>query len=60
MTDWDSRWAEDQTVPIPLMLKLSVRMKPEARMEIPELLIAVVVDMNVGRPTQQFAQGIPR
>ena len=59
MTGWESRWADDQTVPIPLMLKLNVRMKPEARMEIPELLIAVVVDMNVGRPTQSFAQGVP-
>ena len=45
---------------IPLMLKLSLQMKPEARMEVPELLIAVVVDKNVGRPAQQLAQGIPR
>jgi len=60
MTGWESRWAKDQTVPIPLMLKLSLQMKPEARMEVPELLIAVVIDMNVGRPTPSFAQGIPR
>ena len=60
MTDWESRWAKDQTVPIPLMLKLNLQMKPEARMEVPELLIAVVVDMNVGRPTPQLAPGIPR
>ena len=60
MTDWESRWAKDETVLIPLMLKLNLQMKPEARMEVPELLIAVVVDTNVGRPALQGPPGITR
>jgi general secretion pathway protein J len=60
LSGWESKWEKEQTAPIPLMLKLNLAMKPEARMQIPELIVAIVVDMNVGRPTQQFAQGIPR
>jgi general secretion pathway protein J len=60
LSGWESKWEKDQTAPIPLMLKLNLEMKREVRMQIPELVIAIVVDMNVGRPTQQFAQGIPR
>lgn len=51
LTDWSSTWAKEENAPIPLMVRLTIEMKREARMEIPELIVPVVVDMNVGRPS---------
>jgi general secretion pathway protein J len=60
LTDWASRWEKDETAPIPLMLRVSIEMKKETRMEIPVLEVPVVVDMNVGRPGLQIIPGVIR
>lgn len=51
LTDWSSSWTMEENAPIPLMVRLNIEMKREARMQIPELIVPVVVDMNVGRPS---------
>jgi general secretion pathway protein J len=60
MTDWSGDWANDQTAPIPIMVKLTITMKPETRMQIPELIVPIVVDMNVGRPSLALIPGVVR
>jgi hypothetical protein len=60
LTDWASRWEKDETAPIPLMLRVTIEMKKETRMEIPVLEVPVVVDMNVGRPGLQIIPGLIR
>jgi general secretion pathway protein J len=59
LTDWSARFEADNGPPIPLLVRVNVQMKPEVLMKIPQLIVPVVVDANVGRAliTQQ-AQAI--
>jgi hypothetical protein len=49
LTDWSGSFTSDNGPPVPLVVRLKVDMKPETRMSIPELVVPVVVDANVGR-----------
>jgi general secretion pathway protein J len=49
LTDWSGNFSSDNGPPIPLMVRVKVDMKPETRLSIPELVVPVVVDANVGR-----------
>jgi general secretion pathway protein J len=60
LTDWSPRWEKDEAAPIPLVVRLNLEMKKETRMQIPELIVPMVVDMNVGRPGLQIIPGIIR
>ena len=60
LTDWAPRWEKDEAAPIPLMVRLNLEMKKETRMQIPELIVPMVVDMNVGRPGLQIIPGVIR
>jgi general secretion pathway protein J len=55
LTDWSARFEAENGPPIPLLVRVNVQMKPEVLMKIPQLIVPVVVDANVGRAliTQQ-------
>jgi general secretion pathway protein J len=54
LTEWSDDWDDTQNAPIPLLVRLKLDMKPQTRMQIPELIVPIVVDMNVGRNTANF------
>jgi general secretion pathway protein J len=56
VTAWNSDWDNKAGIPLPLMVRVDIKMRPEARMDIPSLVTPVIVDMNVGRPGVRFNQ----
>ncbi len=59
MTDWSDRW-EDESV-TPVMVRVVVRMRPEARVEFPEMEIPLLLDVgavrSMNRPNQMLGIG---
>jgi general secretion pathway protein J len=58
--DWTSRWENTDAQSLPLSVKMTLEMRPESRMNVPDLVVAVVVDGNLQRTPPSALQGITR
>ena len=54
LTDWSDKW-EDPSI-TPVMVRVVVRMRPEARIEFPEMEIPLLLDVGAVRPTNRPGQ----
>jgi general secretion pathway protein J len=56
MTDWSDQWDDPSITPV--MIRIVVRMLPEARIEFPEMEIPLLLDVGAARRTANAGQPI--